>query len=103
MPRLRLRPRGLIPGISFGREPSNSTGGTFTRVASGFPGARHFFGQLINPNKDRAAAHETSCPQQAVVRTKPESSRLACRQNLVTGLNDLTVDATTGECPGHFT
>ena len=37
MPRLRLRPRGLIPGISFGREPSNSTGGTFTRVASGFP------------------------------------------------------------------
>ena len=63
----------------------------------------HFFGQLINPNKDRAAAHETSCPQQAVVRTKPESSRLACRQNLVTGLNDLTVDATTGECPGHFT
>ena len=40
MPRLRLRPRGLIPGISFGREPSNSTGGTFTRVASGFPGAR---------------------------------------------------------------
>ena len=40
MPRLRLRPRGLIPGISFGREPSNSTGGTLTRVASGFPGAR---------------------------------------------------------------
>ena len=40
MPRLRLRPRGLIPDISFGREPSNSTGGTLTRVASGFPGAR---------------------------------------------------------------
>ena len=39
MPRLRLRPRGLILGISFGREPSNSTDGTFTRVASGFPGA----------------------------------------------------------------
>jgi len=39
MPRLRLRPRGLIPDISFGREPSNSTGGTFTRLASGFPGA----------------------------------------------------------------
>lgn len=39
MPRLRLRPRGLIPGISCGREPSNSTGGTFTRVASGFSGA----------------------------------------------------------------
>jgi hypothetical protein len=34
---LRLRPRGLIPDISFGREPSNSTGGTFTRVASGSP------------------------------------------------------------------
>jgi hypothetical protein len=30
---------GLIPGISFGREPSNSTDVTFTRVASGFPGA----------------------------------------------------------------
>jgi hypothetical protein len=40
MPRLRLRPRDLIPGISFGREPSNSTGGTFTHMASGFPGAR---------------------------------------------------------------
>ena len=39
MPRLRLRPHGLIPGIAFGREPSNSTGGTFTRVVSGFPGA----------------------------------------------------------------
>jgi len=31
--------RGFFPDISFGREPSNSTGGTFTRVASGFPGA----------------------------------------------------------------
>ncbi len=40
MPRLQLQPRGLVPGISFGREPSNSTGGTFTRVAAGFPGAR---------------------------------------------------------------
>lgn|GEM_PF-2587876 len=40
MPRLWIQPRGLIPGISFGREPSNSTGGTFTGVASGFPGAR---------------------------------------------------------------
>jgi len=39
MPRLQLQPRGLIPGISLGREPSNSTGGTFTPVASGFPGA----------------------------------------------------------------
>ena len=39
MPRLRLRPHGLIPGIAFGREPSNSTGGTFTRVVSDFPGA----------------------------------------------------------------
>ncbi len=40
MPRLWIPPRGFFPGISFGREPSNSTGGTFTRVASGFPGAR---------------------------------------------------------------
>ena len=40
MPRLRLRPHGLILGIAFGREPSNSTDGTFTRVVSGFPGAR---------------------------------------------------------------
>ena len=40
MPRLRLRPHGLIPDIAFGREPSNSTDGTFTRVVSGFPGAR---------------------------------------------------------------
>jgi len=39
MPRLQVPPRGFIPDISFGREPSNSTGGTFTRVASGFPGA----------------------------------------------------------------
>ncbi|MGB8465663.1 MAG: hypothetical protein WCE49_12005, partial [Terrimicrobiaceae bacterium] len=53
MPRLRLRPRGLIPGISFGREPSNSTGGTFTRVASGFPGAR--------------------CLRQLVIRARPNS------------------------------
>jgi len=39
MSRLRLQPHGLIPDIAFGREPSNSTGGTFTRVVSGFPGA----------------------------------------------------------------
>ena len=39
MPRLQVQPRGLFPDISFGREPSNSTGGTFTRVAPGFPGA----------------------------------------------------------------
>jgi hypothetical protein len=46
MPRLQVQPRGLFPDISFGREPSNSTGGTFTHVAAGFPGAlpnpRHF-------------------------------------------------------------
>ena len=47
MPRLRLRSHDLIPGISFGREPSNSTDGTFTRVASGFPGARHVEPGLI--------------------------------------------------------
>jgi hypothetical protein len=40
MPRLQVQPRGLFPDISFGREPSNSTGGTFTHVAAGFPGAR---------------------------------------------------------------
>lgn len=39
MPRLQIQPHGLFPGISFGREPSNSTGGTFTHVAAGFPGA----------------------------------------------------------------
>ena len=39
MPRLQVQPRGLFPDISFGREPSNSTGGTFTHVAAGFPGA----------------------------------------------------------------
>ena len=39
MPRLRPRPHGLIPGIAFGREPSHSTDGTFTRVVSGFPSA----------------------------------------------------------------
>lgn len=37
--RLQVRPRGLFPDISFGREPSNSTGGTSTHVAAGFPGA----------------------------------------------------------------
>ena len=41
MPRLQVPPRGFIPDIPFGREPSNSTGGTFTRVASGFPGGAH--------------------------------------------------------------
>jgi hypothetical protein len=39
MPRLQVQPRGHFPDISFGREPSNSTGGTFTHVAAGFPGA----------------------------------------------------------------
>ena len=40
MSRLRLRPRGFIPDIAFGREPSNSTGGTFTRVDASFSSAR---------------------------------------------------------------
>jgi hypothetical protein len=40
MSRLRLRPRGFIPDIAFGREPSNSTGGTFTHVDASFPSAR---------------------------------------------------------------
>jgi hypothetical protein len=39
MSRLRLRPRGFIPDIAFGREPSNSTGGTFTHVDASFPSA----------------------------------------------------------------
>ena len=39
MPRLQVQPRGLFPDISFGREPSHSTGGTFTHVAAGFLGA----------------------------------------------------------------
>ncbi len=39
MPRLQIRPHGLFPGISFGGEPSNSTGGSFTHVAASFPGA----------------------------------------------------------------
>jgi hypothetical protein len=39
MSRLRLRPRGFIPDIAFGREPSNSTGGTFTRVDASFSSA----------------------------------------------------------------
>ena len=40
MPRLRLQPRGLIPDISFGREPSNSTGRTFTRVSPYLTGVK---------------------------------------------------------------
>lgn len=40
MSRLRIQPRGFTPGISFVREQSNSTGGTFSHMASGFPGAR---------------------------------------------------------------
>ena len=56
MPRLRLRPRGFIPGISFGREPSNSTGGTFTLVASGFPGARA--GQKSSRNPRRGSIRQ---------------------------------------------
>jgi hypothetical protein len=39
MSRLRLRPRGFIPDIAFGREPSNSTGGTLTHVDASFPSA----------------------------------------------------------------
>jgi hypothetical protein len=39
MSRLRLRPRGFIPDIAFGREPSNSTGGTLTRVDASFSSA----------------------------------------------------------------
>jgi len=42
MSRLRLRPRGVIPDLSFVREPSNSTGRIFASVASSFPGARAF-------------------------------------------------------------
>jgi len=37
MPRLQVRPRGFVLGISSGRKPSDSTGGTFTRAPSGFP------------------------------------------------------------------
>ena len=40
MSRLRLRPRGFIPDIAFGREPSNSTSGTFTHVDASFSSAR---------------------------------------------------------------
>jgi hypothetical protein len=47
MLRLQLQPRGLIPSISFGREPSNSTGGTFTHVASGFSGAHPNFALAV--------------------------------------------------------
>jgi hypothetical protein len=39
MSRLQIQPHGLFPDISFGREPSHSTGGTFTQVAAGFSGA----------------------------------------------------------------
>jgi len=54
MPRLRIQPRGLFLDISFGREPSNSTGGTFTHMAAGFPGA----------HPDPAILHaETQSPQ----------------------------------------
>ena len=31
--------RGFIPDIAFGREPSHSTGGTFTHVDASFPSA----------------------------------------------------------------
>jgi len=44
MSRLRLRPRGFIPDIAFGREPSNSTGGTLTHVDASFPSAHLNFG-----------------------------------------------------------
>jgi len=52
MPRLQVQPRGLFPDISFGREPSNSTGGTFTHVAAGFPGAH------LNPAVEGAILNE---------------------------------------------
>jgi hypothetical protein len=35
----RVRPRGLFPDAAFGRQQSNSTGGTLTRVACSFTGA----------------------------------------------------------------
>ncbi len=39
MPCLQIQPRGLFLDISFGRELSNSTDGTFTHMAFAFPGA----------------------------------------------------------------
>ena len=35
----RVQPRGFFPDSAFGREQSNSTGGTHTRVATSFTGA----------------------------------------------------------------
>ncbi|RFC43640.1 MAG: hypothetical protein DVB28_001403, partial [Verrucomicrobia bacterium] len=51
MSRLRLRPHGFIPDIAFGREPSNSSGGTFTRVDFSFPNARG--GSAVPGEKDQ--------------------------------------------------
>ena len=50
MSRLRLRPRGFIPDIAFGREPSNSTGGTLTHVDASFPSARPSSAVEKNPS-----------------------------------------------------
>jgi hypothetical protein len=36
----QVPPRGFFPDTAFGREQSNSTGGTLTRVAASFTGAR---------------------------------------------------------------
>ena len=58
MPRLQVQPRGLFPDISFGREPSNSTGGTFTHMAAGFPGAHPNPADLTTTGKAGALEEE---------------------------------------------
>ena len=54
----RVPPRGLFPDSAFGREQSNSTGGTRTRVAPSFTGAH------LNPcSRERLC--RTPSPQRA--------------------------------------
>jgi hypothetical protein len=50
----RVRPHGFFPDPAFGREQSNSTGGTRTRVAPSFTGA--------HPNSEAETANLRSSP-----------------------------------------
>jgi len=81
MPRLQVRSRGLFPDISFGREPSNSTGGTFTHVASGFPGAHpktaiEKFFQNGKPGFGRFASCVATTTRNAVFGLSQRSTRI---------------------------
>jgi len=53
----RVRPRGFFPDAAFGREQSNSTGGTRTRVATSFTGA-HPNSEIKTASRHQSLGHK---------------------------------------------